>query len=102
MTTLTHKRTRYKLSRTVRLYPGSPALLEMTIGRDTFSYWLRPIPADEGQAFELRKLLGDGGDVYHVNVNGQHSSCECQGWCRWGHCKHVAACRALIAQGKLS
>jgi hypothetical protein len=45
-------------SRTLRLYPGSPALLEMTIGRDTFSYWLQPLPADAGSAFELPLSTG--------------------------------------------
>jgi hypothetical protein len=48
-------------------------LLEMTIGRDNYSYWLRPIPADYGQAFELRKSIAEGGDVYHVCLDGQRS-----------------------------
>jgi hypothetical protein len=106
MTTLASNRKTHKPSRTLRLYPGSPALLEMTVGNDCFSYWLRPIPADEGQGFELRKMLGDGGEAYHVLLHGPHGhSCECKGHLRWGHrttCKHIASLLVLIAEGKLT
>jgi hypothetical protein len=104
MTTLTQTKKRIKPSRTLRLYPGSPMLLEMTIWRDSFSYWLRPIPSDFGQAFELRKSIGEGGEAYHVNLGADvaHSSCECQGFLRWNHCKHLDALHKLIAEGKLA
>jgi hypothetical protein len=106
MNTLTKPAKRIKPSRTLRLYPGSPALLEMTVGNDCFSYWLRPIPADEGQAFELKKSITEGSETYHVLLHGPHGhSCECRGHLRWGHrtvCKHVASLLALIAEGKLA
>jgi hypothetical protein len=106
MTMRTQTAKRIKPNRTLRLYPGTPALLEMAVGNDCFSYWLRPIPAAEGQGFQLRKMLQDGGEAYHVLLHGPHGhSCECPGHLRWGHrtvCKHVAGLLALIAEGKLA
>jgi hypothetical protein len=106
MTTLTQTCKTRKPNRTLRLYPGSPALLEMAIGPDTFSYWLRPLAAEQGQAFELRKSISDGGEAYHVLLHGPAGhSCECKGHLRWGHrtlCKHVASLLALIEQGKIA
>jgi hypothetical protein len=37
----------------------------------------------------------------HLAGQGSHSSCECKGFLRWGHCKHVEALEALAASGKL-
>jgi hypothetical protein len=95
-----------KPSRTLRLYPGSPMLLEMTIGKDSFSYWLRQLPSDFGSAYELRKSIAEGSETYHVLLHGPHGhSCECKGHLRWGHrtvCKHVACLLALGDEGKLA
>jgi len=104
MTTATRTRKpRTKPARTLHLYPGAPALLEMTIGADTFAYWLAPLPADFGAAFEVRKLLADGGDVYHVHLDDQgHHSCDCAGGSYCGHCKHLSAVLALVKCGKLT
>jgi hypothetical protein len=108
MTTTTKTRQRSKPSRRLSFYPGVPALVEMTIttGRkaETFSYWLEQIPADFGLGFEVKKLITDGGTVYHVNLDLQHErhTCDCKGAEKWGHCKHQEAILALIKAGKLS
>jgi hypothetical protein len=102
MNTLTKPAKRIKPSRTLRLYPGSPMLLEMTIGKDSYSYWLQPIPSDFGSAYELRKSIGEGSETYHVCLDGQRSTCDCLGWCRWGHCKHIDSLAKLLAEGKLA
>jgi hypothetical protein len=91
-----------KPARRVRLYPSVPALLEMQIGKESFSYFLKAISADWGRAFEVRKLLADGGDVYHVHIDGLRVSCDCIGCQKWGHCKHLEAIQALIHTGKLA
>jgi len=96
------RKPRVKPARRVHLYDGSPALLEMTIGAETFSYWLKPLAADFGTSFEVRKLLADGGDVYHVHIDEQgHHSCTCKGGTYCGHCKHLEAVLALRKAGKL-
>ena len=44
---------------------------------------------------------GEPEAAYAVNLNGAASTCECRGFLRWGHCKHVAGLQALIRQGEL-
>jgi hypothetical protein len=105
MTTATKARKpRPKPERRVHLYDGFPMLLEMTIGPLSYSYWLTPIPADFGLGFEVRKLIGDGGDVYHAHIDTEagHHSCTCKGGTYHGHCKHVESIVALIRSGKIS
>ncbi|MGH7223520.1 MAG: hypothetical protein ACRELF_09855 [Gemmataceae bacterium] len=111
MTTATKSRQRVKSERRVHLYnaDGNPKLLEMTIGKDSFSYWLKIIDADYGIGLEVRKLVTDGinppsDDVYHVHYDPARrlSSCDCKGGTFHGHCKHQEAILALIRAGKLS
>lgn len=99
MTTATRTRRSAKPARSMRLYPGTPALLEMMIGSQEFSYWL--LPQQDGLTFELRKLLGDGGDVYRVRLDGKRTSCSCKGFQGWRHCKHVDALTTLQGKGRL-
>ncbi len=66
-----------------------------------FRYWVRSIPSDFGTAFELEKINPDGtaGDTYHVNASSpQDTHCDCLGFERHGHCKHVDACRVIAAR----
>ena len=45
----------------------------------------------------------DSIEEYDVRLNGpQDHSCECLGFLRWGHCKHLETLSDLIAQGKLA
>jgi hypothetical protein len=85
---------------------GRPGTLRLTIGKDTTSYELAPIPeAAWGRAFSLRK---QDGTEYAVNLGdeakGMPPSCECPGHQRWGYrteCKHLSSLRALVNAGKL-
>lgn len=76
-------------------------------GKPTERYAVTEFPHDlAGRAFRLVKctagtdpeagcydvLLGEG---------NQEDSCECRGFLRWGHCKHVDSLRAVIAEGAL-
>jgi len=105
MSTATKSRQRVKPERRVHLYnaDGNPKLLEMTIGKDTFAYWLLILDADYGIGFEVRKMLPET-DVYHVHYDPARrlSSCDCKGGEFHGHCKHQEAILALIQCGKLA
>jgi hypothetical protein len=105
MSTATTKRTRKQVERRVALYnaDGNPKLLEMTIGKELFAYWLKIIDADYGIGFEIRKPLPET-DTYHVHYDPSRrmSSCDCKGGTYNGHCKHQEAILALIRAGKLS
>lgn len=79
--------------------------VEITVGRQTDTYLVRPVPADFENAtgYEVEKLDSRLATVesYHVLVNGSTSSCECMGFLRWGHCKHLDGLRALQHAGLL-
>jgi hypothetical protein len=81
---------------------GTPKLLEMTIGEETFVYWLTILDADYGLGVEVRKPLPET-NVYHVHYDPlrQISSCDCLGGSHHGHCKHLEAIVALLRAGKL-
>jgi hypothetical protein len=68
-------------------------------------YYVHEFPVDFGRGFRWEKFCSGGKDVYHVNVGDDThpASCECKGHLHHGHrtvCKHIAATRALIAEGK--
>jgi hypothetical protein len=74
-----------------------------------YRYYLQKLPADFGVAFRLTKLAHqvEAGmpESYHIHLDprGRHS-CECLGHLRHWHktvCRHVAACAALVASGRL-
>jgi hypothetical protein len=105
---------RPKAPRSLRYYPGSPALLELHVpgcnpdprAEQVQHYLLLEIPADWGRAFEVRKSVAAGLEpdptVYHVHADEQlGTSCDCQGFLRWSHCKHQEAIDALLAAGRL-
>ena len=79
----------------------APAILDLFVGDDHAAYWMWAIKADFGVGLKLEKFSALGGEVYDVNLDGPRSSCECKGFLRWGHCKHVSACKALQKAGKL-
>jgi hypothetical protein len=65
-------------------------------------YQVTPIPADGGTAYKVVKFLELDEPTYHVLLadDGAHS-CECVGFSRWGHCKHVSGLLALRQAGQL-
>jgi hypothetical protein len=69
----------------------------------TVAYHLTEIPADWGRGFELRKSVPDASEseVYHVNLDGQHSTCDCRGFERWRSCKHLDTLLELVEKGRL-
>lgn len=75
-------------------------------------YYFRALATQlPGRAFHIRKVysfntrLGKGEvhtEEYDCRVHTPaDSNCECLGFLRWGHCRHVEVFAALIAKGKL-
>jgi hypothetical protein len=78
----------------------------ITVGRETFPYFIDPIASDYGRAFSLQKF---DGEEYTINLgdNDGPPSCECKGHLRWHgkpnaagrECKHLGAVRELVNRG---
>jgi hypothetical protein len=84
-------------------------VVEMTIGKDTFAYFVKKLHADFGMGFEFRKVEVNGmseynEDTYHVHYDParRSSSCDCLGGLHHSHCKHAEAIVALIQSGKIA
>jgi hypothetical protein len=69
------------------------------------AYSLSEIPANWGRGFELAKSLPDAAEaeesVYHLNVDGQHSTCDCRGYESHRHCKHLDTLLELVEEGRI-
>jgi hypothetical protein len=106
MATLTQRPRRVKPTRSIRLaLPPSDvsavAVVVITVGKAEDTYHVTPLAADFGAAFEVAKVSDPGQPVYHVNLDGDRSSCDCPGFLHHGHCKHAAGLAALKRAGKL-
>src|SRR5262245_7443555 len=110
MATLPRSKSPLKPRRTIRLRQAPESwvhgLLTITEERGrkttTTDYWIDRLPSDFGTAYRLRKFLDQGGESYDVLLDGRHSTCECLGFQRWHHCKHVEGLQALVASGQLA
>jgi len=73
-------------------------VFRITVGAKAQFYTFKEIPCDiGGRGFVVHRL--GLGTVYHVRVGvPADSSCECLGWLRHDHCKHVLGLKALIAR----
>ena len=82
---------------------GNVQVLALTCGKETTFYQLETLLADAGKGFRLVKAdCGNGPEeTYDVHLDGQRSTCECKGFLRWNHCKHVESLTALSAAGKV-
>jgi hypothetical protein len=88
---------------------SNPMLVEMTIGEQSFAYFVKKIHADFGMGFAFRKVEVNGmsensEDVYHVHYDPARrwTRCDCKGGEFHGHCKHQEAIAALIQSGKIA
>jgi hypothetical protein len=105
---VTQARQRVKPARSIRLVipfdpsnPSGMAAVRITVGKEAADYSLVRIPSDFGTAFEVGKVFGGGAEPYRVCLDGEHSTCDCKGHLKHGHCKHVAGLLALQRRGLL-
>jgi hypothetical protein len=76
-------------------------VFSVRVGNRTTFYTLHEIRCDiGGRGFEVHRL--GLGELYHVRVGrAADCSCECLGFLRHGHCRHVLGLLALIKRGLL-
>lgn len=86
-----------------RLSDGS-GCVEIGSGKTVCLYYLVPIKSDWGKAFKLYKY-GSGSrsiegvqEVYNVCLDGVRSICECKGFLKWNHCKHIDGVEQLLKE----
>lgn len=86
---------------------GTNGEIEITFTRgnktEVFRYWLDRIESPLGDAFLVEKQ-GDqrkSNEKYHVLLAQDGHSCECKGFLRHDHCKHVSGLLALKAAGRI-
>lgn len=108
VTELLPSRKSYKPGACFRWHTASRILTTTTDLKTEQRYWLTEYPVDDvdSRDFVLQKL-DDGTDpesdsytVFLADAQG-FDSCDCRGQLRWGHCKHVDAVRAILANGWL-
>jgi hypothetical protein len=100
------RKPRPKPARSIRLCVrpdgDTTGVVRITVGKQAADYFVTELPADFGRGFRVEKIGLDCTEAaYHVNVNGAERTCECQGYLRHQHCKHVDGLAALIAAGRL-
>jgi hypothetical protein len=77
------------------------AVLCLTTGDEATYYTLREIPCEiGGRGFAIHRT--GLGSLYHVRVGDpEDCDCDCLGFLRHGHCKHVLGLLALVKAGRL-
>jgi hypothetical protein len=112
MSTTTKAQSRRKPERRIRLVKpiqDGMGAVQISIGGEPHNYLIFPLTSDFGSAFRLIKQelvpqtegfyeLQDTAR-YHVNLNGQQSTCECLGFLKHNHCKHVEGLAVLRQRG---
>ncbi len=74
----------------------------LTSGRDRTTYAVTESPESHGRCVCLSKSRGKGTDksraayVVVCDHDGTHGRCECEGWRRYGYCKHLDTVQTLI------
>jgi hypothetical protein len=71
-------------------------VVRIAMGCKCADYFLRLVPADWGRGFRLQEMGPASAEDYHVNLDGEQSTCDCMGHLRWGHCKHVEGLLVLL------
>jgi hypothetical protein len=105
-TTRTRK-PRTKPERRCRIFTqAGETFLRLQIGEEVTHYRLTALDTDLGRGFRLEKMAADSFIVvvktYDVLLAANDcSSCECQGFGRWNHCKHLESLAALIEAKRL-
>jgi hypothetical protein len=98
-------RVRPKAKGLVELYRtpegGGYGILNLAVNGEAILYWLRKIPSDWGDGFELQKFSTFGNDVWHVHLSNEGHTCDCPSGVYRGKCKHMAALAKLREHGRI-
>ena len=77
------RKPRPKPARSIRLCVRPTAetagVVRITVGKEPADYLLTEVPADFGRGFLVEKVCFDAPAAYHVNIDGDKRTCECQG-----------------------
>jgi hypothetical protein len=99
------RKPRAKPERRIRLFAAPIAtmrgVVRITVGTEAKHYFLAPVPCDFGRGFQLEGFELEGGAKYAVCLDGEKTSCECKGFLKHGHCKHVEGLAALVKASRL-
>ena len=87
------------ISLCVRPTDGASGVVRISVGCAAQDYFLTEIPADFGRGFLVEKVGHE--ESYHVHLDADRRTCECQGYLRHSHCKHSDGLAALVAAGRL-
>ncbi len=66
--------------------------------RDPTCYHVRRIWEHAAIPGPVWRMTKDSGEHYDVALTEHGPTCECKGWLRWGHCRHI---RGLMKEGLL-
>ena len=79
----------------------TPGVIVVRTGATAQYYVYREIPCQIGGRGLAMHRLGLG-ELYHVRIGTPvESGCECLGYLRHGHCKHIEGLKALKSKGLL-
>ena len=99
------RKPRTKPARSIRLCiapsPLNAGVVRITIGHKSQDYLLNEVEGSAafGRGFLVEKIGHE--ESYHVNIDHDNRTCECEGHITHGHCKHADGLAALIAAGRI-
>ncbi len=80
--------------------PISAGDVRINVFQMTQDYFLTEVEGVSfGRGFLVEKIGHE--ETYHVNIDGDKRTCECEGYLSHSHCKHSDGLAALIAAGRL-
>jgi hypothetical protein len=98
------RKPRVKPARSIRLCiapsPISSGVVRISIGHKAQDYFVGEVEgASFGRGFLVEKIGHE--ESYHVNIDHDRRTCECEGYNTHSHCKHADGLAALVAAGRL-
>ena len=96
--------TRRPVNRSVRILArpdadGRHAVLAITVQGKTTEYLVDRVVSDWGRCYAVANLTN--GNHYSVMLEEDGRTCDCKGFCRWGHCRHADGILALVKAGRI-
>ena len=98
------RKPRPKPARSIRLIialsPISSGVVRIAVGAQANDYFLTEVQGVAfGRGFLVEKIGHE--ESYHVNIDHDRRTCECEGYITHSHCKHADGLAALLAAGRI-